>query len=82
MTKTEITKKIAKFVVGTSVGFTVANVLRNNVYPEKTHHKVESAVGSVVVGMMAAGAAESWTDRQIDAIVASWNKAESEKTSN
>lgn len=74
MTKIEITKKIAKFVVGASTGFTVSNALHNNVGAEKTHQKVERYVGSTVVGIMVSEQAETWTDRKIDEIHDWWKK--------
>lgn len=74
MTKLEATKKVAKFVVGLSTGFTVSNAIANNVQAEKPHQKVERYVGSTVVGYMAADQAETWTDRKIDDIADWWKK--------
>lgn len=73
MTKTEMAKKAAKFVVGASVGFTTRRIIKNNVHSdenEKRRHQVEAAIGGVVAGKMAAEAAESWTDRKIDELIA------------
>lgn len=72
MTKTEVAKKIAKFVVGTSVGFTTRRIIKNNSHSdenEKRRHQAEAAIGGVVMGKMAADAAEDWTDRKVDAII-------------
>lgn len=72
-TKIETAKKIAKLVVGTSVGYTVGNIISHNTETEKRRHKAEAFVGGAVMGAMAADAAEDWTDRKIDEIVKAWN---------
>ena len=59
----------AKFVVGSSVSFTVNAVLRNNAASDKTYQQVEIVVGSCVIGWMVAEKAEDWTDAKIDAIL-------------
>lgn len=74
-TKTEVTKTIAKLVVGTSVAFTVTNVLRANTPAPKTHHKVEAYIGAFVLGWMVSELAEEWTDRKVDEIVAWYHSA-------
>ena len=73
MSKIELAKKAATFVVGGSVSFTVANALRNNTNPTNTVQKLEVAVGSVAVGMMVAKKAEAFTEAQIDELVTWWN---------
>jgi hypothetical protein len=75
MTKTEIAKKTAKFVVGLSVGFTTRNVIKNAVDTEDSRRKeAEAAIGGLVLGSMAAEHAESWTDRKIDALIAKYEE--------
>lgn len=74
MTKLNAAKSVARFVVGGSVSFTVANALRNNTSPTTTIQKLEVVVGSVVVGMMVAKKAEAFTDNQIDEAANWWNE--------
>lgn len=74
MNKTEITKQAAKFVVGGSVSFSVANLIRNNVTPETTIQKMEAYTASVVLGMMVAERAETYTSAKIDEAVTWWNE--------
>lgn len=68
MTKRDITKTIAKFVVGTSVGYTVSSAIANNAPANNTLQKTEVVVGSYVVGAMVAESTEDWTYRKVDAI--------------
>lgn len=82
MSKTIVAKKIAKFVVGGSVSYTIANVIKNNVSPEKPFQAVEAVIGGCVVGLMVAEAAEEYTDKQIDALVTWWNETFTTKTIN
>lgn len=78
-TKRDVAKKIAKFVVGTSVGYTVTSALRNNTTKEKPHQKAESLVGGFVVGAMVAEKSDDWTSRKVDAVfdfIEAFNKAD------
>jgi hypothetical protein len=72
------TKSIAKMVVGSSVAFTTSRLLSANTPTDKRRHKAEVVVGSMAMGMMASEAAESWTDRKIDAAVDGWRKFKSD----
>lgn len=74
-TKTDHAKTIAKFIVGTSVGFTTGNIIKHNTSTTKRRHKAEAYVGAVVIGTMASEVAEDWTDKKIDQIVAAWSEA-------
>lgn len=66
MDKLAATKKVAKFVVGWSVSWTVGNAIANNVNPDNRFRKAEAVVGGVVVGSMVADAAEEHIDKKID----------------
>lgn len=68
MNKLELVKAATKFVVGTSVSFCAANVIRNNVTPTNVLQSAEVVVGSIAIGVMVAEQAESWTDKKVDAI--------------
>ena len=68
MNKLELVKAATKFVVGSSVSFCAANVIRNNVNPTNILQSAEVVVGSVAIGMMAAEHTETWTNKKIDAV--------------
>jgi len=74
MTRIEAAKLITKFVVGSSVSFTVSNIVGNNVNVSKPHQQVEAWVAAIVIGMMAAEGAEKWTNQKIEAIAEWWTK--------
>lgn len=74
MDKIALAKKIAKPVVGWSVSFAVANIVRNNVLPKNRLQQVEILVASVVIGAMVADFAEQYTRKSIDNIVAAWHE--------
>lgn len=70
MSKLDVTKKVAKIIVGWSTAWTVGNVIANNTNPDNKFRKAEAVVGGVVVGSMVADAAEDHIDRKIDDLVA------------
>ena len=72
MTKTTIAKTVAKTVVGHCVGATATIIIRNNVTAENPTDKVKVFVGSFAMGMMAAKAAEAWTDEAVDKTIEAW----------
>ena len=74
MTKIELTKRVAKVVVGSSVGFSVNTTLQNNATTIKPIDKARAYIGATVAGVMAAEMTETWTDRKIDAAVSWWNE--------
>lgn len=74
MDKIALAKKIAKPVVGWSVSFAVANIVRNNVLPKNRLQQVEILVASVVIGAMVADYAEQYAQTTIDKLVAAWNE--------
>lgn len=74
MDKIALVKKIAKPVVGFSVSFAVANIVRNNVLPKNRLQQVEILVASIVVGAMVAEYAEQYVQKTIDSLVETWNE--------
>lgn len=68
MPKSEITRKITKYAVKSSVGWTVANIALSNVNPEKPHQKLSAYIGGYTLGWMLADQAENWTDIKFDEI--------------
>lgn len=77
-TKTERAKTIAKFVVGWSTGTVIGKVIASNTTPKNRREKAEIMVGGFVIGGVVAEQTEAWTDRQIDAVVAAWQKVKDE----
>lgn len=78
MTRTELTRKIAKFAVKHSVGWTVANIAQNSVSTEKPHQKLAAMIGGYSLGWMAADLAEEWTDGKLDEIYKMFQDAKQE----
>jgi hypothetical protein len=72
MTTREIAKKVVKTVVGVSTSFTVSNALKNNVASDNPVQKTEIYIGSAVVGMMVADAAERYIDKVFDTVVGAY----------
>lgn len=66
MSKIALAKKIAKPVVGWSVSFAVANIVRNNVAPKNRIQNAEIWIASIVVGAMVAELAETYSQKMID----------------
>jgi uncharacterized SAM-dependent methyltransferase len=71
MTKLEITKVAAKFIVGSGTATIVRAIIKNNVQPDDIATKVTVTAGSIVLGSMVADLAARYTDAKIDAI-ATW----------
>lgn len=76
MSKIAIVKKIAKPVVGWSVSFAVANIVRNNVAPKNRIQNVEIWVASIVIGAMVAELAETYSQKMIDEVVELYKQIE------
>ena len=70
MTKTEVAKATVHFIVGAGVTKIVSGIVKHNTDPEKITDKVTITSGSIVLGMMAADATQSFTDAKIDALIA------------
>lgn len=67
MNKLDLIKLAARTIVGVSTSFTVKQVIANNLDdPESTAQVCKMAVGTVVVGAMAANAAREYTDSVVD----------------
>lgn len=72
-TKTEIAKTIVGFVVGFGASRIAKNIIdRNTDEEERLHNRAAVASAQLVVGMMAADAARSYTDAKIDEVVDWW----------
>lgn len=74
MTKIELAKNVTRFVVAAGVTKIVSGIVKHNTEPEKVTDQVAISAGAVVMGMMVADAAESYTDAKIDAIVTWWTE--------
>lgn len=68
MDKIELTKNIAKIVVGIGTTRIVKRIIQNNVESDGIVDDVTIGSASVVVGMMASGATGAYTDAFIDSI--------------
>lgn len=69
MTKREITKKIVRLVVTTSVGTTVTSSALNMAGPGNSKLKaVQFLVGSYAVGAMVSEFSGSWSDKFVDSL--------------
>jgi hypothetical protein len=73
MTKTNIAKTAAQFVVGIGTGKIVGSIIRNNVTVESPADQAAVAATSAVIGWMAAEKTTAWTDAKIDEAVTWWN---------
>lgn len=69
-----LAKKIVSTVVGLGTSMIVHDIIANNVDTSTAPRKVAVGSASAMIGMMAADATKDYTDRQIDELVALWNK--------
>lgn len=79
MQKLKIARKITHFVVGGSVGFTVRQILKNNIQIDETAKRrrkkqAQAVVGGVVIGGLVADASDAWVDKKFDTIEEYWTK--------
>ena len=75
MTKTEVAKAIAAFVIGSATYAVVKEIIKNNTSPEKVTDKAAIIIASYVLGCIAADASVKWTEKKIDELIASFQKA-------
>lgn len=69
MSKLEMIKIGARIVVGVSTSFTVKEVIANNLTdPETTAQACKMAVGTVMIGAMAAEASRGYIDDVVDTV--------------
>lgn len=68
MNPRDITKTVARFVVGQSVGHTVATALAHNASAENPIEKTEVFIGSMVTGYVVADVTKPWIDKKVDAL--------------
>lgn len=81
MTKTQITKGVAAFVVGSTTAAVVREIIKNNVSPEKVADKAAIFIASYVLGAITADATKKWSDAKIDELIAWWMKNVTERNS-
>jgi hypothetical protein len=74
MTKLEIAKSAAKFIVGAGTATIVRTIISNNVTPEDITQKVTVTAGSIVLGSLVADVTSSYTGAKIDEIADWYNK--------
>lgn len=68
--KLSLAKTAANIIVGSSVTKVVNDIIVNNTDVETTADQAKVAVGSVVLGMMAADAAKDYVHPKIDKVAA------------
>jgi len=66
MTKLELTKAAAKFVVGFGAATIVRTIAHNNVQPDDLPTKVAVTAGSLVLGSMVADLSTRYLEAKID----------------
>lgn len=72
MTKLDIAKGVASFIVGAGTAKIVGQVIENNTMPNSNLDKVTMKAGAFVIGGMAAEATKKSTDQKIDKIASWW----------
>ena len=73
--KIDIVKTAVGFVVGFGASRIAKTVIdKNTDEEERLHNRAAVASAQLVVGMMAADAARSYTDRKIDEVVEWWDE--------
>lgn len=73
-TKTDVAKAVTGFVIGACTTTVVRALIRQNVALDKTADKVALAVGTYVLGAIAADATKEWTDAKIDELIEQYQK--------
>jgi hypothetical protein len=72
MIKIETIRKITKGVIGTSVWWTVGNIIDNNLTPNNRYQKVEAYLGSAAIGWVVREQANLYIDKQFDKLIEGW----------
>lgn len=73
MTKLEITKTVAKTIVGIGASKIAHSIIKNNVSPDGITDQVTIGAGSFVVGMIVSDVTAKYTETKIDEIAAWYN---------
>lgn len=66
MSKTQIVKTVASYVVGTGTTSIVHGIVRSNTQPSNAADQVAITSAAVVIGMMAAKKTRAYTDSLVD----------------
>jgi hypothetical protein len=82
MDKIKLAKGIASLVVGSSSGYVVAQVIKNNTDPETVIDKIKLVSGTFVLGSMVSDLSKDYTDTKIDELVAWYQKSKFSKKNN
>lgn len=73
MTRLEIAKSAAKFIVGSGTATIVHAIIKNNVQPANLTQQVTVTAGSIALGAMVADLASRYTGAQIDSLAEWYN---------
>lgn len=69
MTKIDLIKGLATFIVGSATATVVKEIVKNNVSPDKVTDKAACIIATYVLGAIAADASRQWTDTKIDELI-------------
>lgn len=74
MTKLEIAKSAAKFIVGAGTATIIRTIISNNVQPDDIAQKVTVTAGSIMLGSLVADVTSQYTAAQIDKLADFYNE--------
>lgn len=66
MDKLAVFKQVVAAIVGTSVSYTVGNIIKNNTEADNVVQKGGLLIGQVALGMYVSELTEKWLDEKID----------------
>lgn len=77
--KLALSKMAINFAAGAGVSKVVNDIIKNNTEVETVKDALEVAIGSLVLGSMAADAGSKHVNTKVDAIVAWWGQRKADK---
>lgn len=77
MTKLDIVKAVATFIVGAGTTKITRDIIANNTNADTLAEKVAVTSAAVVIGTMASEKTKAYTDSKIDEIAKAWTDAKS-----
>lgn len=72
ISKTDLAKRAASFIVGIGTAKIVSGIIDNNTTSETVTDKVTITTAGLVIGIMAADKTKLYTDNFIDELIAGW----------
>lgn len=74
MTKLDLAKAAAKFIVASGTSTIIHTIIKNNVQPQNAYQTVTVACSSIALGSMVADVTSRYTEAKIDSAVAWYNE--------